>query len=239
VGLTVLGACSDQIHLGIESIYWSANHETGDLSQWAEGGDIAGGQLSTADAELTVVTSPTHSGRYAARAAISANGNISYARLYRWGQLPQDAYYSVWMQIPARYIIGQYWNVFEFQGRTDPTDPASLAYLWSLDLERRSDGELYWYLFDGQRGRRLPSAAMVAPIGRWFRVEAFMHQATDNTGRVTFWIDGTLFLDEPGVSTVPSAWLSWVVGSVAPDIAERPAEIFLDDAAIARTGPGK
>jgi hypothetical protein len=65
-----------------------------------------------------------------------------------------------------------------------------------------------------------------------------MHQATDNTGRVTFSIDGVQFADVKDVSTVPSAWLSWVVGGVSPSITEQPAELFLDDAAIARTSQG-
>jgi len=241
LGLTVLGACSDQIHLGTESIYWSADFETGDLSQWSEGGASAGGQLSTSDAQLTVVTSPpAHSGHFAARSAISANGNISYARLYRWGQLPQDAYYSVWMLIPLRYTIAKYWNVFEFQSRTNPADPTTLQYPWSLNLERRTDSELYWYLFDGTRQQRIePAVAQTAPIGRWFHVEAFLHQATDNTGRATFSIDGAVFANVGGVSTVPSAFLSWVVGGVSPNITEQPAELFLDDAAIAHTSQGK
>jgi predicted phosphoadenosine phosphosulfate sulfurtransferase len=78
---------------------------------------------------------------------------------------------------------------------------------------------------------------MVAPIGRWFLVEAFMHQAMDNSGQVTFWIDGALLVDVTGVSTVPTMWLSWNVGGSASNIAEPPAEIFLDDAAITRTRP--
>jgi hypothetical protein len=97
-----------------------------------------------------------------------------------------------------------------------------------------------WYLFDGQRQKRYPpQVTTVAPIGRWFLVEAFMHQAMDNTGRVTFWIDGSLLVDVSGVSTVPSSWLSWNVGGSAYNITQQPAEIFLDDAAIAPTGPEK
>jgi hypothetical protein len=235
--LLALGACSDQIHLGSE---WFADHETGNLFQWAEGGTGAGGQILSSDAQLTVVTSPspTHGGRFAVRSAIYAATRGSYARLFRSGVLPNDAYFRVWMYIPQNYTIGLYWNVFEFQGRTDPADPSSYVYLWSLDLEQAPNGEMSWYLFDDKRQHRYPpQVATVAPIGRWFLVEAFMHQATDNTGRVTFWIDGNLLVDVPGVSTVPSMWLSWNVGGSASNITQQPAEIFLDDAAITLTGP--
>jgi hypothetical protein len=236
-----LGACSDQIDLGTDSRYWFADFETGNLSQWQEedgSGTSAGGQLSTLDAQLGVVSSPApHGGRFAAESAIFAAGRQSYARLFRAGNLPNDAYFRVWMYIPARYTIKQYWNVFEFQGRSDPANPGSYVYLWSLDLQA-SNGEMSWYLFDDQRAVQYnPTVTTVAPIGRWFLVEAFMHQATDNSGRVTFWIDGNLLVDVTGVSTVPTMWLSWNVGGSASNITEQPAKIFLDDAEIARTGP--
>ena len=244
--LMAVGACSDQIHLGSDPLavdaapappYWFADFETGNLSQWDEpaGG---GGQILSSNAQLSVVTTPTHSGQYAASSAIFAANGTSYARLYRWGNLPNDLYYKVWMYIPQRYTIGLYWNVFEFQGRSNPADPNSYQYLWSLDLEQAPNGDMSWYLYDDVRLKNYPPATTtVAPIGRWFLVEAFMHQATDNTGRVTFWIDGNLLVDVPGVSTVPSMWLSWNVGGSASNITQQPAEIFLDDADITLTGP--
>jgi hypothetical protein len=212
------------------------------MSQWFDGGSSAGGQLlsSVDTAELTVVTSPTHNGRFAVRSAIFATGKTSYARLFRCGNLPNDAYFRVWMWIPQNYGIGLYWNVFEFQGRTDPADSNSFRYLWSLDLAQASNGDMVWYLYDDMRLKKYPpTPTMVAPIQRWFLVEAFMHQAMDNSGHVTFWIDGNLLADVSGVSTVPSMWLSWNVGGSASNITEQPAEIFLDDAAIALTGPEK
>ena len=252
--LVALGACSDQIHLGsalstpdasdasdaLDATpappYWFADHETGDLSQWAEG--AVSDQIVSADAQLTIVNSPTHSGRFAVRSAIYAATRSSYARLFRSWVLPNDAYFRVWMYIPQNYTIGLYWNVFEFQGRSNPADPSSYVYLWSLDLQQASNGEMSWYLYDDQRKiPHNPSVTTVAPVGRWFLVEAFMHQATDNTGQVTFWIDGNLLVDVTGVSTVPSMWLSWNVGGSASNITEQPAEIFLDDAAITLTGP--
>lgn len=253
--LTSLGACSDQINLGLESNYWSADFETGDLSQWsklstfepftggptssAEAGvasTFTGAQWKSSDAELMVVSSPTHSGHFAVRSAIYATGSVSYARLYRSGTLPPEAYYRVWMYIPASYTIKSYWNLFEFQGRNDPADPASQVYLWSLDLS----SQLTFYVWDGLHSRQLnPPVPSAAPIGRWFRVEAYIRQATDNSGEVKFWIDGALLLDTGPVSTVTSDWLYWAVGGAAPNIAEQPAEVFLDDAAILRDGPGR
>jgi hypothetical protein len=88
-------------------------------------------------------------------------------------------------------------------------------------------------VWDGLRSQEVkPPTPVSPPIARWFRVEAFVRQATDSTGRAAIWIDGQPFIDQTGVSTVPSNWMSWTVGSVSIDIAEQPADIYIDDAMI-------
>jgi hypothetical protein len=77
-----------------------------------------------------------------------------------------------------------------------------------------------------------------APIGRWFRIEAFMHKAADSTGKIEFFLDGVSLLKSENVSTVPNDWLYWVVGGASNKITEQPAIVYLDDAAILRDGPG-
>jgi len=64
-----------------------------------------------------------------------------------------------------------------------------------------------------------------------------MHQATDNSGRVTFWIDGNLLVDVTGVSTVPTMWLSWNVGGSASHHPSTARDLFSTTAAITLTGP--
>ena len=46
-----------------------------------------------------------------------------------------------------------------------------------------------------------------------------------------------LLSDEVGVSTVPSDWMSWSVGSVAGHMPQ-PADLYLDDAMISKQRPG-
>jgi len=228
--------CSDHAFLGIEPPWWEADHETGDLSQWQQGG--TGGTSVSRDATLTIVESPVYSGHYAVRSSTNT-GNPSYARLSRQDNLPEEAYYSAWFYIPTPYAVGQYWNVFEFSGRSDSTNANTGVALWSLDLRQQSSGELVWYVYDDAAGRELkPSNPVMAPIGRWFRIEAFVRQATDQTGRVAFWIDDALFIDESAVSTVPSNWMAWSVGSAAGQMPQ-PADLYIDDAEIWRTGADK
>jgi len=77
-----------------------------------------------------------------------------------------------------------------------------------------------------------PTVPLVAPIGRWFQIEAFVHQATDDSGRISVWIDGTKLAEVSGVPTVPTLWLGWSVGSTSNAIAEDTVESYLDDALI-------
>jgi hypothetical protein len=100
-------------------------------------------------------------------------------------------------------------------------------------VPRSSAGDLVWYVWDGLRSQELkPPTPVSPPTGRWFHVEAFVRQATDRSGRTAIWIDGEPFVDQSGVSTVPSHRMSWTVGSVSLDIAEQPADIYIDDAMI-------
>jgi len=224
--------CSDHAFLGSEPPWWQADYETGDFSQWQQSGTI--GTNVSRDGMLAIVESPVHSGHYAARSSTNT-GNPSYARLYLQDNLPVEAYYSVWFYIPTQYAVGQYWNVFEFSGRSDPTNANTGMAIWSLDLRHGSTGELVWYVYDDVGSRELkPGNPVMAPIGRWFRVQAFVRQATDLTGRVSFWIDDALFIDQRAVSTVPSAWMAWSVGSAAGQMPQ-PADLYIDDAGIWRT----
>jgi hypothetical protein len=222
--------CGDQIRLGVEPIDWRADHETDDFSQWQDGAND--GTFVSSDGALAIVEDPVHSGHYAVRSSIDTLNNPSCARLYRQNNLPKEAYYSVWFYIPKPYLVGDYWNVFEFQGRTDPSNTNTATPVWSLDLRQQSNDELLWYLWDGAGRQELkPNDPVVAPVGRWFHVEALVRQATDRTGRVAFWIDGEPFIDESGVATVPTNWMSWSVGSVAGHMPQ-PAELYIDDAMI-------
>lgn len=228
--------CSDRIPLGVEPSLWMADHESGDFSQWKENGN--GGIFTAGDGVLTVVEDPAHGGHYAVKSSISNNGDLSLARLYRQDPLPAEATYSVWLYIPKVYTVGNYWNVFEFSGRRDPANSDTDIALWSLDLRKDPDNQLAWYVYDGIGAQELmPVEPLKAPLGRWFRVTAFLRQATDKTGQVTFWIDDKLFVDESGISTIPSQWMSWSVGSVAGSMPQ-PADLFLDDAMIGGRRPG-
>lgn len=226
-----LAACTGKIDLGTEPPIWQADHETGDLSQWTAGEADAGVSV-VSGGTLTVEGDQVHSGSSAVLVTIATADGLSFARLNRRG-VPQDAHFSAWFYIPRRYTILGYWNLFEFTGLTYPAMDVTETTLWSVDLRGGGDTDMTWYLWDNTRAvEHGPEIPLAAPIGRWFLIEAFFHQALDDSGRIAVWIDGTKLAEVSGVPTVPTLWLGWSVGSSSNAIAEQPVESYLDDAKI-------
>jgi hypothetical protein len=226
-----LSACTGKIHLGTEPPIWQADHETGDLSQWTAGEADAGVSFNAAGM-LTVESDHVHSGSSAVLASIATVDGLSFARLNR-RDVPQAAHFSAWFYIPRPYTVVGYWNLFEFQGLFEPTIDSDVATLWSVDLHGGESTDMTFYLWDNTHAVAYgPAVPLVAPVGRWFQIEAFVHQATDASGRITVWIDGSKLADVSGVPTVPTPWLGWSVGSSSNAIAEEPVELYLDDAMI-------
>src|ERR687896_1805095 len=92
---------------------------------------------------------------------------------------------------PRIYRPGLYWNIFQWKSKTSSVnDP-----FFILNIGNRSDGDMYFYLYDWQRRASNGQTKMDVPVGRWFQVEAYYRCAADNTGRVIFWQDRQLLFD--------------------------------------------
>lgn len=77
------------------------------------------------------------------------------------------------------------------------------------------------------------------PIGQWFQVEVNLHSATDSSGNLTVWLNGTQIFAVVNQATMPSSYVEWVVGGATESIDPDPGIMFIDDAAVAkrRLGP--
>src|SRR6476661_6475614 len=87
-------ACGRRIDLGPDLI-WSAQHETGDLSEWS--------MPDATDALVAVSTEFHHSGKYSVKLTNGAVGAVHTARLWHQGDFPREAFYSVWYYLPRAY----------------------------------------------------------------------------------------------------------------------------------------
>lgn len=221
------------------SVVWRANHETGDLSQWTRNQGEA--VFNTGTGRVRITESFARSGRYGVALSIrNADGRPQAARIFRWDENLKSGYYSVWFYFPRRFEPAHWWNVFQFKSpdRNGVSRPT-----WSLNVGNLRNGAMTFYLYDSLRGRThdapLTSAPLVIPVGRWVHVEAFYKHATNTTGRIAIWQDGTKIYDVSGVKTALSNYVQWSVDNYTNKIHPSSATIYIDDAAISkdRLGP--
>jgi len=246
----------------VTGILWSADFETGDLSQWyvaarskANARGRGGGIFNSGIAESVPSQDFAHSGSWSLKATITTpHVPTSGVRLFRWREsqdetyLGSGLYYSAWFFFPKLYRLtadprrGRFWNIFQFKSKTSRNiDP-----FWYVDVANRvPDGAMYVTLhwWDGLAiggphpgefgGRRYAQDIKDIPVGRWTHIEAYLKQASDFTGEIAIWQDGVLLFDQRNVKTkYPSGDNQWSVNNYSDGLTPNPATIYIDDAGI-------
>ena len=84
--------------------------------------------------------------------------------------------------------------------------------------------------------RRL--ANPVVPVGQWFQIEAFYRNAQDDTGQLTFWLDGRAIVDIKNQPMGATPWVDWYVCSLVQNLTPSTAVLYVDDCAISHTRVG-
>ena len=207
---------------------WTAGLEGGNLNEWTL--NDCGGEFNTGVADTVASTEESRTGNYFAQAHLGWPW-CSATRLFRWCE-PQrntELYYSAWFFFPRIYRPGLYWNIFQWKSKTSSVnDP-----FFILNIGNRSDGDMYFYLYDWQRRASNGQTKMNVPVGRWFQVEAYYRCAADNTGRVIFWQDGQLLFDVADLSTrYGNGDCQWSLNSYSDSITPGPASYYIDDVSI-------
>jgi hypothetical protein len=219
----------------VEQMLWSADHETGDLSQWYE--NQSGAVFNTGTGQVSITEAVTHKGRYALDLTIHAgDGEAHAARIFRWYEDPKEAYYSAWFYFPQHFEPELWWNVFQFKSRTDTrNDP-----MWMLNVGNRSSGQMYLYLVYWPTNDSYSQHVLNLPMKRWVHIEVFYRRATAKTGRITVWQDGIMLFDFNNVQTAIADNVQWSVSNYTDSISPNDVTIYVDDAAIstARLGLG-
>jgi len=233
-------------HFG--SVLWSADMETGDLSQWSvpdvPGGPNAGGGVFNSGFATSRVDAVgfAHSGLHAATLLINTlnAGDLptSGTRLFRWREPEKypELYYNVWFYFPEHYVPNghpPWWNVFQWKSkRPGANDP-----FMTLNVGNRSDGAMYFYLYDKSTNNSHGQSIKNIPEGQWFRVEAFYKCSATNNGHVTLWQDGVQILEVSSVQTrYADGNCEWSVNNYSASLTPNPAIIYVDDAAICLGG---
>jgi hypothetical protein len=243
-------------------ILWSADMETGDLSQWyapakeaghGNGGGVYNSGYATAEASQDYA----HSGKWSAKLTITTpgpNGGSSGARLFRWKEsrdpayLDSGLYYGAWFYLPKQYRLtgdphkGKFFNLFQFKSKhgANVVDPTLY-----IDVQNRPNGAMYptLYWWNGLKmegphpgqfgGKRFEQTSADLPVGKWVHIEVFLRQAGDFSGRITVWQDGVQIFDEDQTRTrYPDGDNQWAVNLYSDALSPNPSTIYIDDATI-------
>jgi hypothetical protein len=220
---------------GEGDIIWSAGHESGDLTEWNQ--DQGGSVFNTGTGQVTVVNTVAHRGCYALELTIdNSNGQPQAARIFRWHENLKEAYYSAWFFFPRAYKPKLWWNVFQFKSTANESKP-----MWVLNVRQLATGDMVFYLWDAINQQTYdinPSETRTIPVGEWTHVEAYYRRATDQTGRITIWQDGTKLIDLNGVQTAIADNVQWSLANYTDQITPSKATLYVDDAVISRVRIG-
>jgi hypothetical protein len=187
-----------------------------------------------------LVTSPVHSGTYAA--AFTAHGvgdagvGPGQARCVEQGVFPTAAYYGAWYYVPAVAVNRDVWNLFHFQGSGSGND-SGWSSLWDVSLGNTGGGgPVHIILYDSLNGMA-PSTSAVPdiPIGQWFHVEVYFKRAKDTTGQLMLLQDGLMAANLTGLVTDPTDWGQWYVGNWADNLVPPASTVYVDDVTIGFT----
>ncbi len=188
--------------------------------------------FATGSASYSLVTSPVHSGRYAAAFTVQSDvDGGSQVRCVEQGIFPGAAYYGAWYYVPAPANNSGLWNLFHFQGGA----PGQMLHgLWDVSLVSLSDGGVHVTFYDFlTRSAPDSSAVPPIPIGQWFHIEVYFKRAKDATGELTMWQDGTQALHLTGLATDDTDWGQWYVGNLATALVPPSSTVYVDDVTIA------
>jgi hypothetical protein len=237
---------------------FSADFETGDYSQWYDGGRIAISGIAWPTIQPWVV----RSGRYATalsiyfpdgstspepgvRLAWDARGRVAPSDPKN---LPDEAYYSAHYFLP-HLVLTEWWNLMQWKQYTRQSD-GSLTRIPVYTVSANYADQQMWLRLRSkvaaegnytQPGATAAISPKPIPIASWVRLECLYRWSKEPAGRIACWQDGELVWDVNNIVTefdlpnfrYPRQWtVNNYAGSAFPPL----VTIFLDDAAI-RTQP--
>lgn len=215
---------------------WSAEHETGDISEWMT--DQSGAVFNTGSGSVVWTDEVARSGVGALELSVTGvDSSPQAARIFRWAENPVEATYGAWYYLPRQVQAGRWWNIFQFKSRLgDSSEPT-----WIVNVGNRSDGSMFLYLYDAITRTSytdvIDPPRPVLPVGRWTNLEVFVRRADDRTGRIALWSDGRLLFDIDSVQTAFADNIQWSVNNYSDDLDPESVTIFVDDAVIVQGRP--
>jgi hypothetical protein len=198
----------------VPSVVWSADMETGDLSQWRIG---AGAYVPEQDSGAClrplngVTTQEAHSGAFSMEMTIDTRGGKAGCRQHRTVEIREGGtyYYSAWYFIPRPSWPRRSWNVFQFKSRSPAysnpccgSDPfwviaispsgrsrtsgrtLRLTLRWKAGVTDHTSGVAGPFSADGPHQHVFRQTSASVPVRKWFQIRVFLRQSSEFIGRI-------------------------------------------------------
>ena len=240
------------------TVVWRADHAEGDLGDWFDRSSSAsgpgGGEYNSGGGDAFASLGAARAGSYGALLNLPTGSGGT--RLFRWQELRRHRRVTTtaWFFIPRNTTLtgdaatGRYWILNEFKSasaggaRNDP--------FWYVNAYRGRGGlraRLAWGYQSRLEGPRRGQAGwrnfgdVPIPVGRWFEMRMTIKQSSGFAGAIRVTVDGRTLADLEKIRTGRrscsyNAWCvdqSWAPTSYSDGLSPAPAQVYLDDAAIA------
>lgn len=214
-------------------LIWSADHETGDLSQWTADGR-GGATWLSANGEAAVYPQLGRSSSHALLLGIGAPYlAVNMAQQCRWGvgeeDLPLEATYGAWLKLDNAEPATSYWMLMSFGYQTAASLETSLA----VDVVFQN-GVPHVGVFDHLAWEAVGMAGVALPVGEWVHLEGLFRADAGSQGKLVLRQDGTEIVRIEGrpTSTADALRVAWCVVNGSDGFASATMKVIVDDASI-------
>jgi hypothetical protein len=194
--------------------------------------EVAGSCYAWPPGVYRVVSSPVHSGQFAAEFTVVTGtdaGDQPQGRCIRTGVFPAEAYYGAWYYLQDAPTKASLWNLFHFSGGND------LHWLWDVSLVIGPTGAPNLHVSGGVSSAHGDGPPV--PVGSWFHIELYLKRAKDKTGEVALYQDGNRVVDLTNTVTDDTGTVrgQWYVGNLADSLQPPRSTVYVDDITIRAT----
>jgi hypothetical protein len=250
--LAATTACSDSLLIG-DDIVWSADQESGDLSQWlsmSRGGTVFNpGDASTptldtnteapdSDISVDVTSEVSHSGSYALKLNNPGNRDLREIgmEIFRVVGPVDDAFYSAWFMLPLEFDIQSALTIARLRSRNSD---GALFNGEELQLRSLPTGGYVLQVFHNNSAflrEPLPEVPPRFEAGTWVHIEA--RYQPNLARRLRVWLNGILAYDLSGRPDATGDDLVFSICSTGERFAPEPLVLFVDDVAVSLSRVG-
>jgi Polysaccharide lyase len=227
------------------ALIWSADHETGDGSQWP--GITSDWDDAGCIEHRVVADGHAHSGSYSMKMTIDGSGlpkaGCRQARTQE-SQSGKTYVYEAWFYLPRDVLTkNNHWDNFAFKSKCG--DCSSSDPIWTIDWQGDPLRPILTWR-GGNYGLAGPFSSSgvksnlefqneltTVPYRRWTRFTVLLDQSTGFDGHITVWQDGRELYDLANVRTQYASGDSrWLVNNYSNGLTVNPYTLYIDDASV-------